>query len=236
MEESEIPRVSEVILKRRKKLDVARARTAAANVKSKKRGKVAYKLSFIRAEKLIKQSKVEASYELRQARQAKKPQKKNLPPPEKRLIIAIRINRGPNLHDKPKEVLKLLRLSKNNSAVFLVQNRTTVKLLKLAEPYVAWGYPRTAMVRDLIFKRGCCNVDRKRTALNNILIEQHLGELGIICMEDLIYEIVNITENFKKVNGFLWNIRLSAPSIGMNKKKAFGPRGEMINSILKRVI
>lgn len=236
MEESQIPRVAEVILKRRKSQDVSRARSAAANVKSKKRAKLAYKLSFNRAEKLIKQVRVKRSYELRLARQAKRPQKKSTLPLEKKLIIAIRITRGPSLHDKPKEALRLLRLSKVNAAAFLIQNRTTVELLKLAEPYVVWGFPSTKLVRDLIWKRGYGKVDGKRVALNNVLIEENLGNLGIICMEDLLYEIVNMTKNFKTVNTFLWNFHLSSPSVGVNKKKAFGPRGDLINSLLKRII
>lgn len=55
------------------------------------RAKVGYKLSFTRAEKLIKQARVKDRYELRLIRQAKRPQKKETLPLEKKLIIAVRV-------------------------------------------------------------------------------------------------------------------------------------------------
>lgn len=236
MENSEIPKVREVMLKRRKRQDEARAHTAAANIKSKKRAKVGYKLSFTRAEKLIKQARVKDRYELRLIRQAKRPQKKDTLPLEKKLIIAVRVGGSKNLHEHPLEALKLLRLKKAHSAVLLTQNRTTLELLKLAEPYVTWGYPNTETVRELIFKRGQTKIDGKKVALNNAVVEEHLGELGIICIEDVIHEILATTKNFKTVNAFLWNFQLSPPAGGWNKRRAIGPCGEKINALLRRAV
>lgn len=62
------------------------------------------------------------------------------------------------------------------------------------------------------------------------------GELGIICIEDVIHEILATTKNFKTVNAFLWNFQLSPPAGGWSKKRAVGPCGEKINALLKRVI
>lgn len=33
-------------------------------------------------------------------------------------------------------------------------NKATINMLKIVEPYVAWGYPNLKTVRELIYKRG----------------------------------------------------------------------------------
>ena len=53
--------------------------------------------------------------------------------------------------------------------------------------YIAFGYPTKQVVNDLIRKRGFLNKDNKRVPLaNNALIEELLGEKGIICVEDIV--------------------------------------------------
>lgn len=39
---------------------------------------------------------------------------------------------------------------------------------------------------------------------------QHLGKFGIICMEDLIHEIMTVGPHFKEANNFLWPFQLSS--------------------------
>jgi large subunit ribosomal protein L7e len=45
-----------------------------------------------------------------------------------------------------------------------------LNLLKLVEPYVAWGYPTLETVRELVYKRGFANVNA-------------LCEIGILPLE-----------------------------------------------------
>uniref|UniRef100_UPI003980B12B hypothetical protein n=1 Tax=Salmonella sp. s51090 TaxID=3159651 RepID=UPI003980B12B len=61
--------------------------------------------------------------------------------------------------------------------------------------------------------------DRRRVAItDNSVIEGTLGNLGIICVEDLIHEIFTVGPNFKKANNFIWPFKLSSPRGGYNKK------------------
>lgn len=41
-------------------------------------------------------------------------------------------------------------------------------------------------------------------------ILQNLGKFNIICMEDLIHEIVTVGPHFKEANNFLWPFQLSS--------------------------
>jgi len=73
------------------------------------------------------------------------------------------------------------------------------KILKLVEPYITYGPPNLKTVRELVYKRGHARVGRDRVALTtNTIIHDHLGRIGVHCMEDIIHEIYTCGSNFKK--------------------------------------
>ena len=85
-------------------------------------------------------------------------------------------------------------------------------MLRIAEPYIAWGYPNLKSVRELVYKRGFGKVEKQRVPLSdNSVIERSLGKQDIICMEDLVHEIFSEGENFKKATNFLWPFKLNNP-------------------------
>ena len=92
-------------------------------------------------------------------------------------------------------------------------------MLRILEPYIAWGYPNLKSVNELIYKHSYGKINKKQIALtDNALIAQSLGKYRIICMEDLIHEIYTIGKRFKEANNFLWPYKLSSPRGGMKKK------------------
>ncbi|KAL4675770.1 hypothetical protein H8959_009915 [Pygathrix nigripes] len=49
-------------------------------------------------------------------------------------------------------------------------------MLRIVEPYIAWGYPNLKSVNELIYKRGYGKINKKRIALtDNALIARSLG-------------------------------------------------------------
>lgn len=101
-------------------------------------------------------------------------------------------------------MLNSLRLGQLFNAALLKNNEETTALLKLIEPYVTWGYPSTNTVRELIFKHGFLSIDSKKVAIDsNKLIEDSLGESGVICIEDIVHELFNVTDNFDKIKQLL---------------------------------
>lgn len=42
--------------------------------------------------------------------------------------------------------------------LFVQVNKATVNMLRLVEPYVAWGYPNLKTVKELVYKRGYAKV------------------------------------------------------------------------------
>merc|ERR1739838_172787 len=70
---------------------------------------------------------------------------------------------------------------------------------------------------ELVYKRGHGKVQKRRVPLSdNSIIEGSLGSHDIICMEDLIHEIVSVGKNFKAASNFLWPFKLSAPKGGFS--------------------
>ncbi|CAA0829191.1 60S ribosomal protein L7-3 [Striga hermonthica] len=115
--------------------------------------------------------------------------------PKAKLLFVIRI-RG-----KKKSILKyfvilnvfLFCLVKIFNGVFLKVNKATVNMLHRVEPYVNYGYPNLKSVEELIYKRGYGKLNKQKIAFtDNSIIEQTLGKYRIICMEDLIHEIMTV--------------------------------------------
>lgn len=101
-------------------------------------------------------------------------------------------------------ILTSLGLNRLHNTVLLKNNTESLALLKLIEPYVVYGYPTIQTVRDLIFKHGFLKINGKRTAINsNKLIEDHLGEHGCICIEDIVHDLFTVSDNFKHVRSLL---------------------------------
>merc|ERR1719277_405370 len=122
--------------------------------------------------------------------------------------------------------------------------QATLNMLKIAEPYVAWGVPNLKTVRELIYKRGYGKVNHQRIPLtDNAIIEKELGNKDIICMEDLIHEIYTVGNNFKYASNFLWPFKPSSPLGGWRRKYNhfndggdFGFRDTAIDSLVKKMI
>jgi 60S ribosomal protein uL30 len=237
------PGVPETIAKRRRlqasrKTTTLRLKLLAQKKKAAKRIEI-----FKRAEKYAKEYRSKELNDIRCARQARKHNNFYVPDQPK-LAFVIRIRGINGLHPKPRKVLQLFRLRQINNGVFIKLNKATVNMLRLAEPYIAWGYPNLKSVRELVYKRGFAKVEGRRIPLtNNEIIEKKLGRYGIICMEDLIHEIYTVGPHFKQASNFLWYFKLNTPNGGWRKKNNhfvdggdFGCREEKINNLLRRMI
>jgi len=166
-------------------------------------------------------------------------------PPEEKLVFVIRVRGIIGVSPKVKKILQLFRLRQLHNGVFIRINAATVKMLRLVEPYVAYGFPNLKSVSDLIYKRGFGKVSGQRIPLSsNTVISAALGGLGFKCIEDVIHEIYTVGPNFKAAANFLWPMKLTSPRGGFRGKKlnhfneggACGQQGENINALIKKVL
>jgi large subunit ribosomal protein L7e len=235
--------VPESILKRRRVAEESSAKKAAAFLASKKEHRQKRGELFKRAEKYIKVYRSIENDSIRFRREAKA--KGNFyVEPEPKLVFVIRIRGIIGVSPKVRKILQLLRLRQIHNGVFVKLNAATVKMLRLVEPYIAYGYPNLKSVRELIYKRGFGKVNKQRQPISeNKVIESQLGDKGIICVEDLIHEIFTVGPNFREANNFLWPFKLSSAIGGFRQKLLHfneggdaGQRGEKINGLIKKMI
>lgn len=167
-------------------------------------------------------------------------------PAEPKLALVIRIRGIIGVHPKAKKVMQLFRLRQLHNATFVKLNEATIRMLRLIEPYVTYGYPTRATVEKLIYKRGFGKINKQRIPISdNSVIQEGLAEQGIECCADLVHEIFTVGPNFKQANNFLWPFKLSSPKGGFSRKTKLlhfmeggeaGARGEEINKLVKKMI
>eukprot|EP00601_Ochromonadales_sp_CCMP2298_P002578 CAMPEP_0173177676 /NCGR_PEP_ID=MMETSP1141-20130122/5119_1 /TAXON_ID=483371 /ORGANISM="non described non described, Strain CCMP2298" /LENGTH=238 /DNA_ID=CAMNT_0014100095 /DNA_START=50 /DNA_END=766 /DNA_ORIENTATION=+ len=166
-------------------------------------------------------------------------------PPEEKLVLVIRIRGILNMAPKCKKILQLLRLRQINNAVFVRVNASTINMLRMVEPYVAYGYPNLKSIRDLLYKRGFVKLSGQRIPISsNAVIKAGMGEKGFDCIEDIIHELFTVGPEFKATANFLWPLKLSSPKGGVIGKKlwhfneggACGQQGDKINRVVKQMI
>jgi len=237
------PSVPESLAKRRKLMSERKARGKRLRLLALKKRSEKKREIFKRAEKYAKEYRVKDLDDLRCARQARK-SGNYFVADQPKVAFVMRIRGINGLHPKPRKVLQLFRLRQINNGVFIKLNKATINMLRIAEPYITWGYPNLKSVRELVYKRGFGKLDGRRIALtNNEIIEKKLGKFGIICMEDIIHEIMTAGPHFKQASNFLWYFKLNTPNGGWRKKNNhfvdggdFGCRDDKINNLLRRMI
>merc|ERR1711981_738688 len=214
--------VPETVLLKRKANDKLQAEKAAGAQAAKKASKERRKTIFKRAEKYVKEYRSQENDLVRLKRQAKKAGNIYVED-EAKLAFVIRIRGINGMHPKTKKIMQLLRLRQIHNGIFIKLNSATKQMLTLVEPYIAYGYPNLKTIKELIYKRG-------------------YGKDGIICVEDLIHEIVTTGPHFKQANNFLWPFKLNSPTGGFSKKVNhfceggdYGNREQKINELLRRM-
>jgi len=235
--------VPETLLKKRKSQEKAREARSAELAEKKKSAKEKRGVIFKRAEKYVKEYRDAEREKIRLGRVAKQ-EGSFYVPEQPKLLFVIRIKGINKIAPKPRKIMQLMRLLQINNGVFIRVTKATSEMLKIIQPYIAYGQPNLKSVQELIYKRGYGKVDKQRIPLtDNAIIEESLGKMGIVCMEDLIHEIFTVGPNFKQASNFLWPFKLSNPTGGWHSRKFLhyveggdhGDREERINALIRQM-
>merc|ERR1712080_500589 len=225
------PRVPEALAKKRSRYASQAASAAKAKVEAKKSAVLKRREIIKKARAYEAEYKAQVSASLANKRAAKE-HGNFFVEGEPKLALVVRIRGINQISPKPKKVLQLIRL-----------NKASIQMLRLADPFITWGYPSIDTIKKLIYKRGAGNINGQRIKLsNNSIIETGLGKLGINCIEDLIHEIYTVGPNFKEANNWLFPIKLSCAKGGWQKITNhfieggdFGNREQFINNLIKKI-
>jgi len=245
MAEPEVKRVIKLVpenlLKKRKVYQAIKATEAKLALQNKRRDSKGKPLKFKRLEAFLKDSHRTCRDESRLKRLKGRPAP---PVPSKnKLAFVVRIRDVKGVSPKVLKVVQMFRVRKIFSGAFVKINKGSMAMMKVIEPYVAWGFPNLKSVRELILKRGQTKIKSRRVPLtDNALIEEHVGKHGIICLEDLIHEIYSVGKNFRVANNFVLPFRLSVARHAAKDKAGIlkdlgnpGFRSSDINSIIRQL-
>ena len=230
-----------LVKKETRAAEIALKKTAVAK-KSAVLQKARRKEIIKRTAKYYKQYEAADKEEIRLNREAKANGNYYVPA-EAKLAFVIRLRGVNNIPPKPRKIMKLLRLKQINNGVFVKLNKASKEMLRIAEPFITYGFPNLKTVREMIYKRGFGKIDGQRVAINeNSVIEKALGKHGIVCMEDLIHEIYTVGPHFKQANNFMWHFKLPCARGGLRKINNhfveggdFGNREHFINNMVRRM-
>ncbi|KAA0038501.1 60S ribosomal protein L7-1 [Cucumis melo var. makuwa] len=224
--------IPEIILKKRKVNEAAALRRKEQlelrklSSKKNKDGFIKLPEEFVREYRARELDLVKMKHRTKRKRSA-------IVPSKSQLIFIIRIQGKNDMHPKTRKILYNLGLSRIFSAVFAKANESVLGKLQRVEPYVTYGYPNLKNVRELVYKKGFAKIDKQRVPLtDNNIIEQALGKHGIVCVEDMVYEIANVGPHFKEVISFLWPFELEKPGGGgclQGKKSSYKDGGDAGN-------
>jgi len=231
------------VLKKRQAQKKLRADRATHRATAAKKRAVTRKQIFKRAEKYVKEYRASERMLVAARRQAKAAG--NIyANPEAKVAFVVRIRGIAGIHPKPRKILQLLRLRQINNGVFVRLTNATLSMLRKIEPYVSYGYPNLKAVRELVYKRGFAKVNKQRVPIiDNHVIEKALGKHGVVCVEDIVHEIVTCGPHFREVNKFLWPFKLPNPRHGWNTKNTHfneggdaGNRAELMSELIHRMV
>ncbi|XP_060969188.1 large ribosomal subunit protein uL30z-like [Cannabis sativa] len=222
--------IPETILKKRKTNEEVALRRKAQLELRKHASKKDQKEYIKKPEEFVKEFHYR-EVDLVRMRHRLKKKRPELVTPKSKLLFIIRIQGTNDMHPAVRKTLYNLRLRKVFSAVFVKVNASVIEKLQRVEPYVTYGYPNLKNVKELIHKKGFGNVAKQRVPLtDNNVIEQALGQHGILCIEDLVHEIANVGPHFKEVAHFLYPFMLNKPQGGLKGiKKVYKDGGESGN-------
>lgn len=235
-------KVAETVLKRRDRNLKANAERAAKIAKNRKAASdfKKGKLALVRAEKLVKKRRG-ISMDMRRLKHAhKKPLPKKLQRGE--VLAVVRNGREAGCRDA-RIILRSFELTKEHSLVFKPNTTEIREKLRTLKPFVFWGVPSFQMVFDLVHKKALFKDPESKEKLplsDNSKIEEHLGDIGVLCTEDLAQIIHTVPSNFEKVTDRLWPFALGdlrkAKGLARDKKHTFGDVGQNVSDRISQLI
>ncbi|MBZ3891726.1 60S ribosomal protein L7-like 1 [Sciurus carolinensis] len=232
---NKIPQVPENLLKKRKAYQALKATQAkqALLAKKERKGK---QFRFKRLESFLRDSWRKKHDQLHFRGLEVKPHALEMPDKHS-LVFAVRIQRISAVSLLVQRTTARLRLKK----IFITPQ--SLKMLRIEEPYVTWGFPNLKSVRELTLKHGQAKVKNKTIPLtDNTVIEEHLGRSDVICLEDLIHEIAFPGKYFWEISMFLCPFHLSLAHHATKTRVGFlkemglpGYRGERVNQLIHQL-
>jgi large subunit ribosomal protein L7e len=199
--------------------------------------------AYQRARKYSRQYRAAEALAVTQRRQAKAHGNYYLEAKPK-VAVVVRIRGIAKVAPKQRKVLQLLRLRQIFNAIFVKINKPMQNMLRLVEPYIAYGYPSLKTTRAMLYKRAHLKVNGQRVKVDsNKLVKDKFNCPDVQCVEDMVNQLYTAGKHFRSVSNGLWPFKLAPPKGGMRQKRRhfveggdYGNRETLINRFLARMV
>jgi len=208
-------KIAETVLKRRDRNLQAAAERAQSIARARAETKAEMKRAkILSAEKFVHSARLK----YKDSRRVMNMHKKPLPKLEKKKdgghVLAVIRNARKGGSKRVKAALRSLRLVRRERLVFLQNQKEVAENLRLVKPFVYWGCPTFKTVYNLVHKRACfrdTTAEKGKEGVmlsDNMIIEKSLGDLGVLCTEDLAETVFSGSEHFEAVTQRLFPFRV----------------------------
>ncbi|ELW64086.1 60S ribosomal protein L7 [Tupaia chinensis] len=138
--QEKVPAVPETLKKNRRNFAELKIKHLRKKFAQKMLRKARRKLIYEKAKHCHKEYRQTYRTEIRMARVARKAGN-FYAPAEPELVFVIRIRGSNGMSPKVRKVLQLLHLCQIFDGTFVKLNKASINMLRIVEPYIAWGYP-----------------------------------------------------------------------------------------------
>ena len=211
---------AETVLRHKERLENLRDARARNRLEARKiyKDKLKLKKDFIRPEDLVRDYRRKqlnyADYKLRKNKKAA------LESGAGEVVFVVRVQGSKNLTNQQKSILNKLGLRKIHEGHFFLNTEELKTKLKCVENQIVFGALTFASAKELVNKRAFfIKGDEVAPLTSNKPVEDHLGSHGLVCIEDLVAELVKGGKKFEQVKKFLCSFKLNKPSGGYGDKK-----------------
>ena len=199
---------AETVLRHSNRLSEIREKKARQKIESMKiqqRNRKAPKSEIKRPEDFVREYREKqknfADYKKRKGRQGKDKDT----PSVGDVVMLLRIRSGKNLSAQQTRLLTKLRLKKQHEGTILRVDEALLKLLQSLENCLVYGSLKRDTIRELLNKRGYLRKDKQIKQINsNQVVEDALGQLGLVCVDDIVSAVFRGSKNFDTVQKHLW--------------------------------
>ena len=220
------PLISETLLKNRRSLDELAHRRSVTVGKQVKRKRVVRgeDVKIKRPEQFLRESNIKEGSQRKMQRRMRKAESRKSPALggnkiQKTTGFAIRIHEGRHSSPEIKAALRDMGLTKKYDACFVKLDEAGITKLKPYDAYLAYGYISLKSCEELIHRRAfIINGGTKEALRDNVMVENKLGNKGMICLDDMSHEIFNVGKEYEAAKNALCTFKLSAPVGGYEKK------------------
>jgi len=156
---------------------------------------------------------------------------------EHKCLAVVKVRGTISAQREARETLDLLKLSKTNRGVLVLNSPSMKGMLKRVQSYVTWGEISKETLSELLAKRGRLVGDKKLT-------EEYAQKVGAKSISDLAESLAECKLDYGKLPEIQPVFKLHPPKKGFKgtTKKNFraggeaGYRGEAINELIRRMI